>query len=235
MTLKILATASVAAFTFAIPAFANTDAPESIASESKNFDVTLGAEMWWTSTKVNEVRRDDSDNPSFYLSVRNDIDYVPNVRVRYSSVDADYMAFDKYDLTLSYQLMDHELLHFDAGLTFSDLGNTLYRDANNDTRTDFDSFIWAWYGYGEIKVPNTELEIIGEMNFGDSSGIKSTDLMAGVQYRVPMGKVDVNFRGGYRVIDLESEDFAISSAEDGIKGKEFIFADGWFLGADVTF
>ncbi len=235
MTLKSLVVAA-ATFTFASAAFAQTNVDESLASQEKQFDFTLGAEMWWAGTKVNEVRRDDSSAPSYYFAVKNNIDYVPDVRIRHASIDADFMAFDKLDVTLSYQLMEHELLHFDAGLTFSDLSNTLYKDGNNPNRTEeFDTFIWAWYGYGEITVPNTTLDIIGEMNFGNNNDIKSTDLMAGIQYSIAVGKTDLNFRGGYRVIDLESDTFEVTPQTDGIDGKPFIFADGWFLGADITF
>ncbi|MEO0889629.1 MAG: iron-hydroxamate ABC transporter substrate-binding protein, partial [Pseudomonadota bacterium] len=35
--------------------------------------------------------------------------------------------------------------------------------------------------------------------------------------------------GGYRVIDLESEEFLSNL------GKEFIFADGFFVGAQFSF
>ena len=67
------------------------------------------------------------------------------------------------------------------------------------------------------------------MNFGDNKGIKSTDLMAGMQYRIPFQESQLAFRGGYRVIDLESEQFLSSL------GKEFIFANGFFVSAEYSF
>lgn len=190
----------------------------------------VGAELWAADTKVNEVRRDSSTTGSFYVALEHDVKFVPNARLRYSSVDADYMGFDKLDLTLYYQILEHDLLHFDAGITFSNLSDTKYIDADTSSRTeDFDDLIWAWYGYAEITVPNTNFDVIGEMNFGDNKGIKSTDLMAGIQYKLPLQENQLAFRGGYRVIDLESDQFMSDL------GKDYIFADGFFLGAEYSF
>ncbi|MEF1250441.1 TIGR04219 family outer membrane beta-barrel protein [Vibrio owensii] len=200
------------------------------AEQESSFTTTVGTEVWVADTKVNEVRRDSDTTGTFYAAIEHDVKYVPNARLRYSSVDADYMGFDKLDLTLYYQILEHDLMHFDAGLTFSNLSDTKYVDAGTNARTeDFDELIWAWYGYAEITVPNTNFDVIGEMNFGDNKGIKSTDLMAGVQYRIPFQESELTFRGGYRVIDLESEEFLSSL------GKEFIFADGFFVGAQYSF
>jgi outer membrane protein len=194
----------------------------------------LGAEMWWPSTEVNEAKRDSTTTPTVYAAIEHDVKYVPDARIRYGSVDADYMAFDKLDVTLYYRIFEHDLMHFDAGITVSDLGNTKYVEAVTGEQRTFDETIWAWYGYAELTVPNTNFDIIGEMNFGDSSGIKSTDLMAGMQYRLPLGSNTLAIRGGYRVIDLESKD--IFTADENSKlGKPFIFANGFFLGAEFAF
>ncbi len=189
----------------------------------------FGAEAWLPDTKVNEVTRSGDATASAYVAVEHDVKYVPDARLRYSSVDADYTAFDKLDLTLYYRVMEHDLMHFDAGMTFSDLSGTKYINPENNARATFDKMIWAWYGYAEITVPNTNFDIIGEMNFGNSDGIKSTDLMAGMQYRMPVGQNTLAFRGGYRVIDLESEEFPNT------KGDPFVFANGFFAGAEFSF
>ncbi|NOI60886.1 TIGR04219 family outer membrane beta-barrel protein [Vibrio coralliilyticus] len=194
----------------------------------------VGAEAWWVDTEVNEIRRDKEVTPSVYAAIEHDIKYVPNARIRTASVDNEFMAFDKLDLTLYYQVMEHDLLHFDAGITFSDMSNTKYKNAETGQTKDFNELLWAFYGYAEITVPDTNFDIIGEMNFGDSSGIKSTDLMAGMQYRMPLNNSTITFRGGYRVIDLESDEFK-PTLEDSTLGKPFIMANGFFLGAEYSF
>ncbi|MDA0119862.1 TIGR04219 family outer membrane beta-barrel protein [Vibrio sp. T11.5] len=215
-----------------------TAAAMSMASSAAMADdsviAKVGAEAWWVDTEVNEIRRDKEVTPSVYAAIEHDIKYVPNARIRTASVDNEFMAFDKLDLTLYYQVMEHDLLHFDAGITFSDMSNTKHKNVETGQTKDFNKLLWAFYGYAEMTVPDTNFDIIGEMNFGDSSGIKSTDLMAGMQYRMPLNSSTVTFRGGYRVIDLESDEFK-SNIEDSTLGKPFIMANGVFLGAEYSF
>lgn len=216
-------TAVLAAAVMSVPAFAES-----------SLTTKIGAEMWWPGTKVNEERRDSDTTPSFYAAIEHGVKYVPDARIRYSSVDADYMAFNKLDLSLYYRILEHDLMHFDAGVTISDLSDTKYVNAEDATRnTTYDGMIWAWYGYAELTVPNSNFDIIGEMNFGDNNGIKSTDLMAGAQYRLDISGHQLALKGGYRVIDLESEDFRVTGETE--LGKPFVFADGFFFGAEYSF
>ncbi|MCF7487570.1 TIGR04219 family outer membrane beta-barrel protein [Vibrio splendidus] len=201
------------------------------AEEEFSYTAKVGADMWWGSTKLNEVRQDDDSNsPSLYLAFEHNAPMLPNASFRYTSVDADSLAFDKYDYTFYYTLLDHKLMNFDAGVTFTQYSNSNYIEPQNGTQTSFDEFTWSFYGNAEINVPETNFDIIGTMEFGDSSGIKSTDLMAGVQYRIPVAETEIALRGGYRVIDLDSEEFFSSEV-----GKEFVMVDGWFAGAEVRF
>ncbi|MEZ8605455.1 iron-hydroxamate ABC transporter substrate-binding protein [Vibrio splendidus] len=201
------------------------------AEEEFSYTAKVGADMWWGSTKLNEVRQDDDSNsPSLYFAFEHNAPMLPNASFRYTSVDADSLAFDKYDYTFYYTLLDHKLMNFDAGVTFTQYSNSNYIEPQNGTQTSFDEFTWSFYGNAEINVPDTNFDIIGTMEFGDSSGIKSTDLMAGVQYRIPVAETEIALRGGYRVIDLDSEEFFSSEV-----GKEFVMVDGWFAGAEVRF
>lgn len=202
------------------------------AEEEFSYTAKVGADMWWGSTKLNEVRQDDDSNsPSLYFAFEHNAPMLPNASFRYTSVDADSLAFDKYDYTFYYTLLDHKLMNFDAGVTFTQYSNSNYVEPKTDgAQTSFDEFTWSFYGNAEINVPDTNFDIIGTMEFGDSSGIKSTDLMAGVQYRIPVAETEIALRGGYRVIDLDSEEFFSSEV-----GKEFVMVDGWFAGAEVRF
>ena len=88
-----------------------------MAEDSDSVVVKVGADAWWIETEVNEIDRDKEVTPSVYLSIEHDLKYVPNAKLKTTGVENDYMAFDKLDLTLYYSLMDHDLLHFDAGVT----------------------------------------------------------------------------------------------------------------------
>lgn len=201
------------------------------AEEEFSYTAKVGADMWWGSTKLNEVRQDeDSNSPSVYFAFEHNAPMLPNASFRYTSIDTDALAFDKYDYTFYYTLLEHKLMNFDAGLTFTQYSNSNYIEPQKGTQASFDEFTWSFYGNAEINVPDTNFDIIGTMEFGDSSGIKSTDLMAGVQYRIPVSESEIALRGGYRVIDLDSNEFFDSEL-----GKNFVMVDGWFAGAEIRF
>ena len=52
--------------------------------------------------------------PILYSAISHDISYLPNAQLRYLSVDEDYMALNKLDLSIYYPLINHDLLHFDV-------------------------------------------------------------------------------------------------------------------------
>lgn len=205
----------------------------SVAAQSP-YNISLGADMWWGSTKVNEIRKDDDKLPSLFIALEHELPYLPNVSFRYTTLDAEYMAFDKYDYTFYYTLFDHELMDFDAGIAFSQFANTKYVapiGSQEGSVSTFDELTWNWYGKASINVPNTNFDVIGQIDFGDSKGLKTTDLVAGMQYRMPVQAGEIALKAGYRVIDIESDQFEVDVPDH----KGFIFVNGFFLGAEFTY
>ncbi|WP_070962871.1 TIGR04219 family outer membrane beta-barrel protein [Vibrio sonorensis] len=187
----------------------------------------VGADFWFAETKVDNVHRDNGGSPVIYAAIEQDLRFVPHVSVRSTWVEAKYTAFDKYDFTFYYNLLDRELMTFDAGLTLTSYQNSHYLDKDNgNTRLDFDELTHNWYAYAEIYVPKTNLDIIGQFDFGNSKGIKSADVLAGMQYLVNLDKSTLALRGGYRVIDLEFSNPTPS------KDIAYVFVNGWFLGGE---
>lgn len=97
------------------------------AEEEFSYTAKVGADMWWGSTKLNEVRQDeDSNSPSVYFAFEHNAPMLPNASFRYTSIDTDALAFDKYDYTFYYTLLEHKLMNFDAGVTFTQYSNSNY-------------------------------------------------------------------------------------------------------------
>lgn len=205
--------------------------PAALALDDSVFK--FGLDYWWGQTKVNEIKRDDSNTPSFSLAYEHSAKYWPNVAFRYTTVDADFMAFDKSDLMFYYNLLTHDALHFDAGIAFTNYSNTKFVNGATGENVDFDKNTWNLFAKAEINVPNTNFDVIGAMEFSDRNDLKTTDLEAGVQYRIAFqDQHQLALKGGYRAIDIESNDFNVSA--EGY-GKEFIFVSGWFIGAEYQF
>lgn len=195
------------------------------------FSVKAGADAWLPSTKIDNVRRDDVNAPVINLAVEHQLPYLPNASWRYTRVDADYAAYDKYDYTFYYNILNRELMTFDAGISMTQYANSDYQ-AKDAKHYSFNEMTFNWYAYADLSIPNTNFDIIGQFEFGDSDGIKSSDVLAGIQYVVPFAAGDLSVRGGYRVIDLEFSDLATDSPENKMS---YVFADGWFAGAQFKF
>lgn len=125
------------------------------AEEEFSYTAKVGADMWWGSTKLNEVRQDeDSNSPSVYFAFEHNAPMLPNASFRYTSIDTDALAFDKYDYTFYYTLLEHKLMNFDAGVTFTQYSNSNYIEptVTGAKTSTFDEFTWSFYGNAEINV-----------------------------------------------------------------------------------
>lgn len=205
--------------------------PISAFAADSFYNASVGADMWFPSTKIDHIRRDDGKAPTLYFTFEHELPYLPNLGLRYTNLEADFAAFDKIDYTLYYQILERELMKFDAGITFTQYANSDYR-APDALRYDFDQLTFNWYANAEITIPHTSFDIIGQFDFGSNSDLKSADVMAGVQYRLPIEPGDLAFKAGYRVVDLEFTELAKQSVD--VK-QSLVFADGWFVGAQFSF
>lgn len=194
-------------------------------------DVKVAADMWFPSTKIDNTRRDDAHSPVLNLALEHQLPYLPNMSIRYTNLDADYASYDKYDYTFYYNILDRDLMTFDVGIALTQYENSDYQ-AKDGQKYSFDDLTFNWYAHAEISLPDSNFDIIGQFEFGDNDDVKSSDVIAGVQYVVPLSTGELSFRGGYRVIDLEFTELATSSPDNEMS---YVFADGWFLGTQFKF
>ena len=190
------------------------------------FRGTVGGDLWWGSTKVNKVRYDEDKTPFVTLALESDFPYIPHFKFRYSEVDADYTALEKYDYTLYYDVLDDEVFQFDLGVTFSDYKNSRYTFVDSGVSRNFDGTTWGIYANGAIGIPNTDIDIIGQYDFSDRDNKKTADFLAGFEYTLHFVPTDVALRTGYRVMDYT---FYKETTDEAT-----VFIDGWFLGFQVN-
>ncbi|CCN85468.1 conserved hypothetical protein [Vibrio nigripulchritudo SFn27] len=213
-----LFSSSIALFTF--PSFAES-----------GFEVTAIADAWVAKTDYKHdadvILSSDRDTKfTGSLALKHDISYVPDFRIRFSPVEMEYISFNKTDFTFYYDLIEHELLHFDAGLTLSQYSSGVYSNPVDPTQ-DFSKLLFSWYANAAITVPDTNLDIIGEFDFGNSDGDKTADVTAGMRYRFELDKADVAIRAGYRVMDYRFNLFSGPS--------DTYLTHGAFVGLEVGF
>lgn len=200
------------------------------ATEISRYQLNVATEMWWGKSKVDKQRYDTSHSPVLMFSFEHGHDYLPQLNFRYSQVDTKASSFDKYDYTLYYRLLDRDTMKFNAGVMLSQYRASRYQ-APDQQEYAFNDLTFNWFGYAELAIPNTGLDIIGQIDFGENSDIKSADMTAGLQYRMNDFSYPIAVKFGYRVIDLEFSGLASSSQV----GKSLVFVDGWFIGAEMSF
>lgn len=197
---------------------------------SNSIRTTVGADAWFGDTKIDDQRRDDDIAANLFITLEHDQAYLPYVKFRYSSIDTDYAGFDKYDFSFYYRVLERETMLFDAGVTFTQYTNSHYRNSlSAENNYDFDELTFNWYAYAELSIPNSNFDIIGQFDFGNSKEIKRADVLAGLRYKVSN---QVAIRAGYRVVDLEFDSFATLTPE---VAESLIFVNGFFIGAEYRF
>lgn len=196
-----------------------------LAEESYNGEVAI--EQWWGGSKIDGNREDKDQTLSFYAALETDLNYLPHLKVRYSHVDVKYTELEKYDYSLYYSVLEHDVLHFDLGLTLSSYTDTRYNNKETNQEFDFDGGIWSIYASGTIKVPNTNVNIIGQYDFADRDNKKMADFTAGLNYSLLLQPIKLSLRGGYRVMD-----YTFFKESD---KQATVFIDGWFIGIQANF
>ncbi len=195
------------------------------AEQEKNWSVALTADGVWASTKIRDIRDEDTTMPSFAAAIEHQLPYLPNFRVRYTGLDSEKIKHDKTDLTFYWRPLRTDNLDFDVGFTLTDYANSFYFYDEN-SQGEFDDFIFSWFASMAIRVPSTDLYLVSEFDYGETDAIKTADVSAGLQYNLPFDAVDVALRGGYRVLDYTFYEFG---------DKAYGFVDGWYAGASIKF
>lgn len=196
-----------------------------------DFSVKVSGDAWSAKTAYKHDAETilNSDRETKFtgsLALEHNIAYVPNFRVRFSPVEMSYIKFNKTDFTFYYDLIEHDLLHFDAGLTVSQYANGVYSNPVDPTQ-DFNKVLFSWYANAAITIPETNFDVIGEFDFGNSDGDKTADVTAGMRYRFDFEKVDMAIRAGYRVMDYRFNMFSGPS--------DMYLTHGAFVGVEAGF
>jgi len=166
--------------------------------------VFVGADYLSNKSDVNGHSNilDDSNNFSGYVAFEHFIPLIPNVKIRYSDLAADYKAVSgELDSSLAngvlyYQIFDNDLFQIDLGLA--------YTKAEMDEK---DANIAQVYGAAEISVPGTELYVFAEVLGGSLTDDDAMDATGGVGYTFnPDSLVRLSVRTGYRYQKIDLDD-----------------------------
>ncbi|MCW8328714.1 TIGR04219 family outer membrane beta-barrel protein [Photobacterium sp. SDRW27] len=194
-------------------------------------DVVLGGDVevnMWQQTHNFAGSEVDGDDTSytFEASLEHILPLIPNFKLGQSSVDNDDYSYTKRDYTLYYEFLDNDLVSVDAGV-----GITEFTDGelNVVISEDFSGFVPHLYAAAEVGIPMTPLFVFAKgsgIGYGDNNLI---DASVGIQYSIGLYAFDLELQAGYRVHQLDLEDFDDLSVDLDAK------TDGLFAGVNFDF
>jgi outer membrane protein len=171
--------------------------------------VYAGVDYNTTSTSLSGVSDDfeDTNNLSGYIALEHFIPLLPNVKLKYSDLNAEYTPAggskaeqDSSALNgiLYYELFDNGLFELDFGLAYSKLEDVTDQTAN----------IGQAYGAAKVHLPGTGMHVFAEAIGGSISDDEATDAEIGLAYTFNPDSLLLNFsvRAGYRLQEMVIDD-----------------------------
>ncbi|WP_299012895.1 TIGR04219 family outer membrane beta-barrel protein [uncultured Photobacterium sp.] len=196
-------------------------------------DVMLGGDvevnMWQQSHSFagSEVNGDDTSF-TFEASLEHFVPLIPNFKIGQSSVDNDEYAYTKRDYTLYYEFLDNGLVSLDAGVGISQFTDGEIKKLGLNLE-EFSGYLPHLYAGAEVGIPMTPIFVFAKgtgMSFNDNNMF---DASVGVQYSIGLYAFDLELQAGYRVHNLDLQDF------DDLKTDLDIKTDGLFAGVNFDF
>lgn len=171
--------------------------------------VYAGIDYRTTATTFSNSNGDfeDTNNLSGYIALEHFIPLIPNAKLKYSDLSAEYNAIGGIKTEpessalsgiLYYELFDNGLFEFDFGLAYTSL-----EDISAQT-----SSIGQVYGAAKVHLPGTGMHVFAEGTGGSISDDKATDTELGLAYTFNPDSLLINFsvRAGYRLQEMVIND-----------------------------
>ncbi len=176
----------------------------------------VGADLTLGKTSVDG--QDGSDNAlGFYASLEHLVPFVPNVRVKLSSVSTANVSFSQRDVTGYYEILDNGAITLDLGYTFSEFSSAKVDNVS------FSESHGGFYGLLDIHIPTTSMDAFVRLNQFGSGGSSTSERELGMKYNM-LGDF-VNIRGGYRTAE---HNFGKDNSPN-------VRLNGWFIGVESDF
>jgi outer membrane protein len=192
---------------------------------SAHADVLLGGDIEvnaWNQDYERDGAGDGDDvSYTFEASIEHPIPLIPNIKFAQSSADAGSFKYTKQDVTLYYELLDNDLVSFDAGA-----GITYLSKGELDSQS-FEGYVPHVYAAAEVGIPGTPLFLFGKGSGMSFSDYEMLDASAGIQYEIGMGIFDLELQVGYR-----TQTFTLKSF-DNLSATLDTDTSGYFAGVNI--
>ncbi|USZ15143.1 TIGR04219 family outer membrane beta-barrel protein [Moraxella sp. FZLJ2107] len=180
------------------------------------YGLYVDGNYWHTSADITDDGKDrnfdDKGNFMASASFEHGVPLVPNVRVRYASLNSteptltssNEIDFTSTDAIAYYELLDN-VVSLDVGLGAKRIsGDVKYAGGST---MDLDKTMPMAYASVGAKLPFTGLSAKAELGVGVGSNVKATDAQAEVKYDFIKTPVfDLGLKGGYRILSVDYDE-----------------------------
>ena len=177
----------------------------SLPTMAEFLGIYAGIDYRTTTSSHSNIEGDfrDTNNLSGYITVEHFVPLIPNAKLKYSDLSAEYSGSQgsKLDSNSSminaiayYRLFNNNLFEFDLGLAYSRI------DAITGKAAD----IAQAYGAAKIHVPGVSTHLFTEVIAGSINSDEATDAEMGIAYTFNPDSKLLNFsvRAGYRYQEI---------------------------------
>lgn len=195
-----------------------------------NADFLLGGDVelnaWMPDVQLNGNDVDSiSSGITAEASIEHVIPLIPNIKAGLTNVSESDLTYSKFDGILYYEILDNDLVSVDLGLGLSSVefdGSTSDFDIG-----DRSGVLPTAYANAEIGIPATPLFAFIKGNLSSDADSTVIDANIGFKYTFDLVAVELDLQGGYRMQELDLDDF------DGATAK--VDMNGAYLGLNLDF
>ncbi len=159
------------------------------------------------------------------LSIEHFIPLVPNFKAGGTFLSDDDLSYKKMDAILYYEILDNDLVSFDVGVGATALE---FSGQKSDFNVgDISGTLPTAYIQGEVGIPATPLFAYAKGYASGDGDSTILDASVGLQYSFGLVAFDLELQAGYRVNNIDLDDFDGTTAEVDMSGA--------FAGVNIDF
>ena len=197
MIKKILIT--ITAISISMSSMANN-----VNGTAKPFDIYIGLDFRTMSSDFNET---DTNHVAGYIAFENYIPMAPNLKFKTAFLNGNSDGNSATNTILYYRFFNNRLFEGDAGIAYT----------NIKTSEDSASIPQTYFS-GRFFIPNTQMNVFGEIVQGSLVNDGSSQTELGVAYRFipPKLKLKLAIRAGYYSQTVKFKDASTDRISEGL-------------------
>lgn len=200
-------------------------------SLSAQADFILGGDVevnaWMPTVELDGSEADSISTPALTAeaSLEHVIPIIPNLKGSLTHLSEGDLTYKKMDAILYYEILDNDLVSFDVGVGATSID---FSGQTSDFNIgDVSGTLPTAYINGEVGIPATPLFVYAKGYLSGDGDTTVMDASAGVQYSFGLIAFDVELQAGYRLQNIDFDDFDGSNSE--------VDMSGLFAGLNIDF